>query len=556
MIKRALVAAAVTAVVACVALLLWSVRRATYDVVGRLGSPGGPVMTPEQSATKVKLGTATRSAVRATAEPFEVDLGEPGVLVVFSFGVRYLDQERPNVRFVVEANGPGGWLPAFDETVSKPSPGEGEGKSPLRPWRDRVVNLEEVVPGARRVRFRATAEGGHGQDVEAYWGSVLALRRKGPLARLQEGWRALFQRREPPNVIVISLDTLSARHLTSFGNVPGVSPSIDRFLRESFSFSNAVAQYPNTLVSHASLFTGLYPKNHGVYSSDPFLRSETLASRLAARGYVTAAITEDAYVDSGFGFDGGFDWYENGRVKDVTQISGHAKHTFSDAIAWLYSYGAHTKFFLFVHTYEVHTPYAIQTKGAERIVEAIDPGYAGPFARSYPAGLFEMAHNFGNQLLAQPELRHLPALYAGEISYLDRVFGRFMRQLSRMPFADRTLVVVLADHGEEFGEHGKLGHGETLCGQALHVPLGFRWTGTIQPCSTCWGSKASRVSTEGRCDRCSRGGHPRALHVPPLRSCVTRPSLTSERRAAIAPEADCRPTARSVSTRYAPIASS
>jgi arylsulfatase A-like enzyme len=102
------------------------------------------------------------------------------------------------------------------------------------------------------------------------------------------------------------------------------------------------------------------------------------------------------------------------------------------------------------------------------------------FERDYPGNLWELGYNAGSVPMADRDLKHLPALYSGEINYLDRIVSQFLQQFSHLPAAKSTLVVVTADHGEEFAEHGKLGHGETLYNQVLHVPLGFYWPARIK----------------------------------------------------------------------------
>lgn len=447
--RRVLVAGVVfVALAGAVTALVRRTILPSHEVVARVGGAHGPVVDPPPRS--VKLGTSTRNAIpMAPGSTFEIDVDHPGSLMLFSLGA---DSDGPDVRFVVEAESQGGWRPIFDETV----------KGPASRWYDRSVNLGEVAPGARRLRFGGTSTPA---PAPIYWGSISFLRRQGRI-------RSLLDSR--PNVILISLDTLNAAHLSSFGNAPGVSPRIDDLLRHSFSFRHAYAQYPNTLVSHASLFTGLYPKRHGVYSSNPMVRSETLAAILAQHGYLTAAITEDAYVSSGFGFDRGFDSYDDGDSKNVEEVAGNAPRTFKEASAWLDTFGDATRFFLFIHTYEVHAPYKLRTPEAAAVVQRIDRGYAGPFAGGYPGGDVEMNYNAGNPLPLS-DLRHIRTLYAGKIHELDALVGAFMDHLSGLSFARNTLVILTSDHGEEFGEHEKLGHGETLYKGALHVPLAFHW---------------------------------------------------------------------------------
>lgn len=446
-------------------------NQAPERVLGRLGGPNPLLMSPAQSPAKVKLGPSTRTAIAAPLpSSFEADIDPATTRLTFSMGARG-EAQSPDVVFVVGADSGGHWRTVFTEVVQ-----------PTSTWLDRRIDLQALSPGSRKLRFQVSAARPAAAPVEPFWGSVALLgpdpSRLSLLASVREA---------PPNVILISLDTLGADHLSSFGNIPQVSPNIDAVLAQSFSFRHAYAQYPNTPVSHASIFTGLYPIHHGLYETSPALHSETLANVLARHGYVTVAITEDAYVSSDFGFDYGFDWYDNGVEKTVNaddKTIGNAKGTFTKAKGWLKKYGGGAPFFLFLHTYEVHVPYTPRDAEARAVADAIDPGYKGPFEREYLGGLWELGHNVGGWLIPEHDLRHLPALYAAEINYLDRVVGEFMRFLSGLPFAARTLVVLTADHGEEFSEHGKLGHGETLFNHVLHVPLGFYWPGKIKPGAT------------------------------------------------------------------------
>jgi arylsulfatase A-like enzyme len=162
------------------------------------------------------------------------------------------------------------------------------------------------------------------------------------------------------------------------------------------------------------------------------------------------------------------------------EFPGHAAETFDKATKWLQRFGQEQPFFLFVHTYEVHTPYVPEDDEARATLEKLDPGYSGPFLDMYPGGQTEVKHNRNKEPIAAADVERMAALYASEIEYLDRIFGRFMQQLSRLPFADEMLVVLMADHGDEFNEHGKVGHGETLYNPVLHVPLAFHWPGRLK----------------------------------------------------------------------------
>ena len=420
----------------------------------RIGVADDPAVQPTVSAEKIKLGSSTRSAIRAAgASSFTVPIDPSTAAVVFSTGVRA--GPPASVRFAVSLGVHDAWQPIFSDIVEQAHQGR---------WRDHVLQLSGRTDSASRLRFETSIQGqGATMDDAAYWGAIaLVGRSTGAPAP-----------RAPLNVILISIDTLNADRLGCFDGVPGVSPHIDDFLAHAVSFRRAYSQYPNTLVSHASMLTGLYPLHHGTYDSDPFVRARTLASILAEHGYFTVAFTEDAYVGSDFGFDQGFDWFDNGPATSTEEVKGNGEATFENAAAWIDQHGSGAPFFLFVHTYEVHTPYLIRDAEARAVAERIDPGYEGRFKDLYGAGLFELGHNLGNAPLPAGDVAHLPALYAAGINYTDRILASFLTHVRSLPLEGHTVIILTSDHGEEFGEHGKLGHGETLFNPVLHVPLGF-----------------------------------------------------------------------------------
>jgi arylsulfatase A-like enzyme len=433
-------------------------------VLGRVGVAGEPtaLSVPALKSAKVELGHRTRDAIRADPDgSFRVHVPPGSERIMLSIGAR---DRTPgsSVQFSVSARVAAEWQPIFSERLV----------ADTAVWLDRTVELPGATP-PEELRFECQASGPEGPWPEAYWGSIVFLGSAPTDASHATGGAG---RRPLPNVILISLDTLGAEYL----NAPGVSPHLDAILERAFSFRRAYAHYPNTLVSHASLFTGLYPNHHGVYGGGTHarLRSDTLAAALARHRYFTVAFTENAYVSSDFGFDYGFSWYDNGTPDPSGTVYGDAAGTFAKATRWLEQHGD-ARFFLFVHTYEVHTPYTPRDPEARRVVAAMNPGYGGRFRQRYPGGDLEVAHNSGEKPIAKDDLGQLRALYTGEIAYLDRLVGDFLDRLAARPDADRTLIVLTADHGDEFGDRGKIGHGETLSDAVLHVPLGFLWPDTI-----------------------------------------------------------------------------
>jgi len=154
----------------------------------------------------------------------------------------------------------------------------------------------------------------------------------------------------PRSVLLISLDTLRADRLGAYGNPDRLTPNLDRIAQQGTLFLQAYAQYPDTHGSHAALFTGEYSSRVGMVGTfrPAALRAHqaTLASALAARGYVTLAVTEDAFVGSAYGFDRGFDRYHDG---PLDHAQGHASTTFRRALDWLRERPAQP-FFMFLHT--------------------------------------------------------------------------------------------------------------------------------------------------------------------------------------------------------------
>ena len=264
-----------------------------------------------------------------------------------------------------------------------------------------------------------------------------------------------------PNVVLISLDTLRADHLGTYGCDLPTSPVLDRFAAEGTLFEQAIAAYPSTPPSHMTMMTGVYPGVHGVFGPLMVLPPDipTLAELLAASGYQTAAVTEDGMLVGGAGFQRGFSYYRENKGTSIWDASGQVDVTFPAGLRWLEAHRGE-RFFLFLHTYQVHEPYS--PPPAYNIFTTYpENGKEVPITASTPAAIRD---------------RHL---YAGEVRYVDAELGRVLEKLAALGEAERTLVVVTSDHGEEFYEHGWKGHDETLYDEVLHVPLIMRGPGIV-----------------------------------------------------------------------------
>ena len=283
-----------------------------------------------------------------------------------------------------------------------------------------------------------------------------------------------------PNLVVVSIDTLRADHLTAYGYERSTSPEISRLASEGVLFEQAFSQSPKTATSHMSLFTGVYPPAHRVANwgerrvrrlSDDV---PTLATLLARSGYRTQAHTEGGNVSARLGFDQGFEIYREHRGAGSTfEEAGQAlEHLARD------ENGARTPFFLFLHTFEVHDPYVPPARFADQFV---DPSYSGDIVGSKME--LELLAGGGNYWARHEEYwsrvdRNDPAdlqhLKDAEILFTDSQFATFRERLRKLDLEEETIVVVLSDHGEEFLEHGGFLH-NALFQEILHVPLIFRF---------------------------------------------------------------------------------
>ena len=263
--------------------------------------------------------------------------------------------------------------------------------------------------------------------------------------------------------ILISLDALRADHLGAYGYDRPTSPFLDSLAASGALFERALAQYPSTLASHLTIFTGLYPQEHGVYRPERYLDEsiETLPQRLQANGFRTAGFTEGGFMYAVYGFGRGFEEFDDTRYRDDTDV----ERTFAKGLHFLQGVGEKERFFLFLHTYSIHDPYTPPAKYRD-LFWAGDP----------PPGSFEStganlrAANSG-ELEVTPEVAAwLASQYDASIRYVDDVLARFWARVEELGLADDTTLIVTSDHGESFFEHGRLAHTQAYP-EDLLVPL-------------------------------------------------------------------------------------
>ena len=251
-------------------------------------------------------------------------------------------------------------------------------------------------------------------------------------------------------MLLISLDTVRADSIGAVTRGARLTPWFDRLSGEGVVFRNAVSTFSSTSAAHMSLFTGTYPATHKVRYATHHLDASirTLPEALAKAGYSTGAVTENAMILAGSGFARGFDSYREN--KDSLRHTGSIDRTFADGVAWLEAHRGE-RFFLFLHTYEAHTPYAPKPEALADVPE-IDVD-----------GLRE------DELPWEQTRRR----YEAEIHYIDGALEHLFSELRRLDVLDDTMVVITSDHGEEFGEHGGLGHAKSVYDEVLRIPLLF-----------------------------------------------------------------------------------
>jgi len=271
-----------------------------------------------------------------------------------------------------------------------------------------------------------------------------------------------------PHVLVYLVDALRRDGLGCYGGRRGVSPHLDRLAAEAAVFDDAVAQGSWTRPAVASLLTGLTPASHGVLGRRQALSEDavTLGERLQAAGYRTLGLVANGNVGGKLGFRQGFD-----SMKQLLSGPRHkAAGLVRELLHWVDEASAGGRpFFAYLHTVEPHGPY-----------EPVEP-YRSRFAPGVPVRLGSRASLREIELAEGPPsavaLVGLRALYDAEVAAADAAFGDLRAGLERRGLWEDTVVLVLADHGEEFYEHGRWEHGSNLHGATLSIPLLIRVPG-------------------------------------------------------------------------------
>ena len=291
----------------------------------------------------------------------------------------------------------------------------------------------------------------------------------------------------PSRILLVTIDTLRADHLSAYGYPRPTSPVLDRLAAEGVRFDRPAVQWPKTGPSFTSMFTATYPKDNGVVRriGTPVPAEFTLlAEKLSAHGFATGAVVSNGAVASDFGFDQGFDAYvETWKLDGAGGDPNRATRVTDEALRVVEGFGDDRPYFLWVHYLDPHFPYTPPPEFADRFVgddlfdptERIDIDYDR--RRKQMNGI-----GWEKVLEGRDDLAFYKARYDAEILYADSEVGRLLDALGVDDGGERTLVVVTSDHGESLGEHlYYFDHGRFGFQTCLRVPLIFHYPGVLTP---------------------------------------------------------------------------
>jgi arylsulfatase A-like enzyme len=272
--------------------------------------------------------------------------------------------------------------------------------------------------------------------------------------------RAAGDEPRPANLLLVVIDTLRADRLSCYGHERATTPCIDGLARRGLRFERAWCTAPWTLPSTVSLLTGLQPE---VHRASQFFASispdaRLIAQQLAARGYDTAAVVGNYFVQPVFGFERGFDEYDVGCTVDRGGIN--SDRVSDRALQWL-AQPREQPFFLYLHYFDPHYNYH-EHDGFRFGGEDTDRVFSGADVHQLRAHLPDFD---------DADRRRLDELYDSEVAFTDHHLGRVLARLDELGIAGETFVVVTADHGESLGEHGWIGHTIQLYEESVRIPL-------------------------------------------------------------------------------------
>lgn len=353
------------------------------------------------------------------------------------------------------------------------------GGSPSDRWRDRRIDLEDFAGEAVEVAFDVKFSSPAPRDVEVPELNLLRVQRSieslhversiagfgHPVLLCQEQKRRCFSKKTEPNLIVVNIECLHSGYLGCYGSPLGLTPVMDLLADEGLLFKDFVATSSWTLPSVATLLTGVYPSVHGATREDrTFLpnRYETLPELMQRRGITTAAFVTNKLVSRESNFDQGFETFVLAPYQNARKVN----FLFNN---WLASHHDF-RFFAYFHYFEPHDPCNAPDGLRDQYVP--EP-LRGKDAESHKAVLQNLIDIMRGRSDGdwREDIDYMKGRYYGEIAYMDKRIKELLNLLDEHGVLHKTVILVTGDHGEEFMEHGYLGHGSQLYGETIRVPL-------------------------------------------------------------------------------------
>jgi arylsulfatase A-like enzyme len=341
----------------------------------------------------------------------------------------------------------------FVETLNLQTPSD-------RAWKEYTVDLSAYAGKVLTVAFNVETQADP-QTIIAMWGTPRIVARESS---------------QQYNVVLITLDALRADHLGSYGYAKQTSPHIDAFSRDAVKFTQAYSVAPWTLPSFASYYTALYPQSHQVKEDQQHkriglpARFPTLPSFLKPYGYFTQLISNHPFFDVQFGLSKAFDNW------DPDSLNRDGPFYIDTVQKWMKQH-AEEKFFLHLHVMPPHNPYIAVAPYDEAFVDFDAPILNGAiklFFSHYSDRLAPWDANvrWSHEITDIATRNYIVNLYDANVALGDEFFGKIIAQLKTFGLYDNTLIILSADHGDEFWEHGTMLHAHNgLYNEVLHVPL-------------------------------------------------------------------------------------
>jgi arylsulfatase A-like enzyme len=422
----------------------------------------GPTLTPDSSRTVLRTARRAPGRLAYTAPPggwlqTRVTIPDDAALA-FEFGVgtgETLDAGNP-LRFQVMLDGAERFATVLDPVKERHH----------RRWQRERLDLSAHAGREVEIRVGATSVGDGAAAGTPGWTHLHLVRvHRHPRQRSSAA---------APNVLLLVVDTLRADALGCYGATPSPSPALDRLAQGGMRFEDVVAHAPWTVPSVTSLFTGLYPRDHGVTIADdpsPDDRASshlsrtipTLATLAQRAGVSTFAASSNPLVGPETGLAAGFERFEQMPAADPVRRWASGRRLNERFLRWIDGH-RDVRFFAYLHYMEVHSPYATATPPPA-------PHGASPDVCAGEASRIGRRMRAGEPAPSPTDVAYLRTLYHHAVADWDRMLDELLTGIERRGLHDRTIVVVTADHGEEFAEHGYLGHGKQLFEESIRVPL-------------------------------------------------------------------------------------